>query len=169
MLELIKEVYEYIYSIISSNPDFEIVLNKQNKSVLESFTQQIEQEYKGSIDENFIQAFILYQFLYYDDKKTRLGRGRVYLNWILGKKAIERWKNKNEYWFYFTEEYRKRLDIPIVVEKQVVDYEKVELHKQRERKRFLGTPQGFLHCHELVLFDKYSKECLSCKFKNNCK
>jgi hypothetical protein len=169
MINLVKSTYEHIYSNVSGFPDYEIQLNKKNKTTLDNFTKRLENEFKGAIDKQFLQTFILFQFLYYDDKKTRLGKGRVYLNWILGEKAIERWKNKHERWFYFVEEYRKSLDIPNIVEKQAIDSEKVSLHRQRERKRFWGSEMGFLHCYEFELYEKYSSECLSCKFKNNCK
>lgn len=169
MLTLIKQTYENIYSIVSGFQDYEVKLNPTNKKILNSFVKRLENEFKGGIDEQFLQTFILYQFLYYDSKKTRLGKGKVYLNWILGEKAIERYKNKNENWFYFVEEYRKYLGISSIAEKEVIDQEKVSLHKQRERKRFFGSERGWLHCQENELFEKYSSECLSCKFKHNCK
>jgi hypothetical protein len=168
VLELVKSTYENIYSVVSGFNDCQVKLNQTNKKVLDSFIKRLENEFKGAIDEQFLQTFILFQFLYYDSKKTRLGKGRVYLNWILGEKAIERWKNKHENWFYFVEQYRKSLDIPNVPEKHVIDTEKVSLHRQRERKRFWGSYEGFLHCLTEELHEKYSSECLSCKFKNNC-
>ena len=168
MKECIKKIYEHIYGYYSGNRNFELVLNEQNSKYLDSFIHIFERVYLGSIDEEYILNYIVFQLRFYEDKNTRLGKGKVYVNWVFGKKAIDRWLNKPEKWLYFNEQFLKRYNIPPAQENEEIQKEKREFYKKQERKRFFGTEMGLIHCSQLELFDKFSKECLICKYKKIC-
>lgn len=165
---MIKEIYEHIYSYYSGQRIYELKLTEKVSKIIDSFNKELKKHYFGSVDEEFLFNFTVYQFRYYEDKQTRFGKGRVQLNWILGKKAIERWQNKPKKWLYFNDLFVSRYNIPAIHKKVKNDIKKTTYVNSIERKRFFNTEMGLVHCTQLKLFDRFSKECLICKHKEIC-
>jgi len=168
MITSLIKIYEDVYGSFSGNKNYELVLTPQNSKYLQSFNNSFIDLYNGSIDEEFIFEFIVYQFRYYEDKKTRLGKGKVYLNWILGSKAIDRWREKPDSWLYFNSQFVEKYNLQRPTKEIEEDKDKVDFYNKTERKRFFNTELGFLHCSENNLYEKYSKECIICRFKEMC-
>lgn len=132
---------------------------------LESFRKALEKFYDiESLDKWFYWNYFLFQFTYWSGKKTRF-EGAIPLNWILGKKAVEKWRLKPENWNYWCFEFLKKrqLELPISFDKfNLREIESID------RKRYYNQEQGFLLCQELDLYDSKHKDCILCKFRKKC-
>jgi len=169
MIDKIKHIFEVVYGEFSGNRLYELKLgNEMNKKHMRSFHSLLQKEYAGSIDEEFLLNFIVFQFRNYENTRTRLGKRKVHIQWILGKKALERWKEKPENWLYFNNRFIKKHNIKIEVSKKEKDLSSEKFTKSKERRRFLNQERGYIHCMELDLFERYSKECVICMFKTIC-
>ena len=162
--DTIKPIYENIYSKTYNWVDFEINETERNIKVLENFCDILDKEIGiESVGENFIFDYTVFQFRYYEDKKTARD---VQLNWIYGQKAWCRWKNKNEHWNYFNSLYCQNKAISKPEYKVNIDE---EIYNDRERNRYYGTNLGQYYCQKMALnSNRKSKLCRFCKFKKEC-
>jgi hypothetical protein len=170
MINQVKYIFEEVYQKFSGYKLYKLNIEGEIiKKQINSFITLLQQKYRGSIDNHFILHFIVFQFRNYENAKTRLGKGKVYVNWILGKKALKRWENKPENWFYWNNQFIKKYNISISAEGNEANIDSVKFTRSLERNRFKNTEMGLIHCQELDLFDKYCRECIRCTFNNICK
>lgn len=169
MINKIKYIFEEVYKKFSGFQLYEMNLeNELTKKHILSFHSLLQEKYRGSIDEDFLLNFIVFQFRIYENANTRLGRGKVYVNWILGKKALQRWEKKPENWLYWNNIFIKKHSIKIKMPKVEENLPSIKFTEHIERKRFYNQERGLIHCRELDLFNRYSRECLKCIFKQIC-
>ena len=107
MIKQLISIYSEIYSCVLGTKKYELPGSDYNVNLLSNFIDKVKNIF-SDVDLDWYRQFILYQFKYYSDKKTRLD-GKVYLNWIFGDKAIIRWKNKEENWQYFIQKYKESI------------------------------------------------------------
>jgi len=170
VINKVKYIFEEVYRKFSAYEIYELNLdNAKIKQYVDSFIYQLKKKYNGSIDDEFLLQFIVFQFSQFENAKTRLGTGKVYVNWILGRRALERWENKSKNWLYWNQLFIRKHNIRLRKDKVEVDKDSLRVTNSLERKRFYNTERGVLHCQELDLFDQFSKECILCKFKHICK
>jgi hypothetical protein len=100
----------------------------------------------------------------------------VVIAFVVGKKAFERWKDRDKEFDWQIETY------PII---RLYDVQKSDLftvHEQRTkvnrrhdsskpiRKEYLNTKQGFAMCVQFTtLFDPADMSCIRCQSRNECK
>ena len=113
----------------------------------------------------FAWYYVAFQFQYWYPLKTRMN-GRIPLNWVFGTKALQRWLNRNEEWFYFTQKFIHDSEIVRPVEFENRDMEDIF---EAERQRYFNTDLGFLHCSQSAKYDDQSPSCLICRHKKACK
>lgn len=160
--------YNHIIRCITNNQDYSIYLNEKNYKLIDNFLIKINKEYSKSFGEQDLFNYLIFNFEYYTSLKTRFGKNEVKLNWLTGGKSIYRWKNRSDNWLFFNDKFIKKYNIQ-KIDKRGVDIEVKNFYKKLERRRFFNKEIGLLHCTELNLYDKYSRECLICNFKEICK
>lgn len=149
MIELIKDIFNKVYMQIYG---FEYHFkNDKVEKLIKDFIDKIN----INVGEQWLLDFIIFQFSYYDGMKTRFDR--VYLNWIFGDKAIERWENRTEQQVYFANEFRRKLGI-----NREFDKLNIKEHNEREKLRFTDINDRLLYCDELSLFSDSSDICKCC-------
>ena len=160
----IIETYENVYQKVYNRVDFEMKRSERNLKFIENFIKLLDKEIGlDSIGENFIFDYTVFQFNYYEEKKTRKD---IQVNWVYGKKAFERWQKKGESYGYFNSLLINRYDI----EKPINDFDfDKEIYKDRERNRFYNTEVGNSYCLMINLnTNPKSKLCRFCKYKKVC-
>ena len=165
MFEDFVKLYEYLYQKTSGNKLFEFKPNKTNKIKIDCFLNGLTSSY----GQFWLFNFLTYQFFRYHDLKTRFGRGIVQLNWVLGKKALNKFNNASEEEFYMMEEFKSNYSIKNILASRKDISESYKVYLDQERKRFYGTIRGYIHCTELGLYDPINKNCMFCKNNLNCK
>lgn len=163
MFNIFKYQFAYFYRK-SFNKRYELS-DKDNKYI-ENFLSSLQKEYQDGIGEEWLFEYLSFQFNKYSEAETKMN---VQLHWIYGKKALEKWKNRNlEHYQYFNDLFRKRYNIKRV---DIISLDKHLLskdYKSKERNRFLDRNRKLLHCRELLLYDENSADCMICKNKKYC-
>jgi hypothetical protein len=165
MFDDIVKLYEYLYQKVSGNRIYEFKPNNNQKKIIDTFINYLSPSH-GQI---WLFNFMSYQFFRYHDLKTRFGRGIVQLNWVIGKKALNKFNNASEEEFYMMEEFKFNYSIINILSSRKDISESYKIYLDQERKRFYGTIRGYIHCTELGLYDPINKNCMFCKNNLNCK
>jgi len=146
-------------------------------------------KFRGSIDspktlkmvENFLKIvpsgagdewlfdYFLFHFSRRYSQKTKFGSNVMMSGWLFGKKALEDYRNcsDNERYHYrniFAKEHNISNNLSLIK----IDLDSVELWKEIERSRFSDFSRRYIHCEELILYNKNSKTCLECLNKQIC-
>lgn len=163
MYELVRNTYEYFFSIVSGYGSYEIKETKRNKTLIDNFVKLLPEE----TGEDWMFNYFAFQFFRYYDKKTRFGKGKVQLNWTIGKNAYEAWQEMSEEQRYLVDEFLEKLKIenPREAEQKPISSSFYE----NEKNRFLNTELGRINCDTFDLkYNSKSKVCEKCSFKNMC-
>lgn len=136
------------------------------KNEIKSFQKLLSKKYDiKTLGDWFCWNYVAFQFEYYSGLRTKM-KGKYPANWIFGKKALDRWENKNENWQYFVQKFLSEFEITLPVEYYQDD---VDGMFEQERKRFFNTDRGLLHCLQFARYSEKSVSCLICKNKKDCK
>lgn len=113
----------------------------------------------------FAWYYVAFQFQYWYPLKTRMN-GKIPLNWVFGNKALQRWLQKGDEWFYFTQKFIHECEIVKDIEFENTDIEGIF---EKERQRYFNTEYGLFHCSQFAEYNDSSPSCLICKNKKDCK
>lgn len=139
----------------------------QVRTEITSFLKLLsKQEDLQSLGDWFAWNYVAFQFEYYSSLKTKMD-GKYPANWIFGKKALERWNNKNEdHWLYYVQIFLSNCGIEKPVEFCSLD---IETRFEQERKRFFNTDLGLIHCLQFSRYSAKSPSCMICENRKDCK
>lgn len=167
---VVERLMTYFISRITSNDDFVYnFLDSELKTVL-SFFDYFKKN-KTIIGNEFLANYFEFQFNYWIGCDILYSKIRI--AWIIGPKAIERWKNK-KYTNSFLTDIRKNIPLSIksLIEPVNGDFDFTEPypHEEKEKQLFLNQPCGLMWCiQNTTLINPNSEVCGECKFKNDCK
>lgn len=169
--------FDYFSKKTNNYQNYTYKLGKGEDVTLLKFINFIRSEYgELSIGKNWLFDYFCFQFEYWRTKNIKYTRGGgiVELSWVIGKKAIDRFKTRNNSYQYFSD-----IGVIKIYKISKEDYFSFFITKKEiptsnrgniERARFFNTEQGFLHCIENT--SRYNikfKECVLCKFRLKCK
>lgn len=154
---------EFIFDLLSRkvyNQGNQRINIKLYKFFIENISDFVDLK---SIGFDWIWDYIVYQFEYWSSKKTPIGTFNQ--SWVFGKKAIDRWKNKNNSWQFFNQKFLNSYGI-----EKPIHYFSAALKEKWEEVRAInfGTPQGFINCQLDSIFDNESKYCKVCVYAEIC-
>lgn len=136
------------------------------KGELDSFLKQLSKTYDvGSLGSWFAWNYVAFQFEYYRTLKTKMD-GKYPANWIFGKKAVERWLNRDmETWSFHVQNflYEAEIDPP----EDFCEVTSTDMFEV-ERKRYLNTDTGLAHCLQFARPSSKSPSCIICRNKKDC-
>lgn len=172
-------VFEEYYKQITSFQDFNLTISDNDKVVLNKFVDWLFIRYNGSAEFNLICQYTEYQFCYYYGRQTKFDN-RVFLNWIFGKKAIERWnqasfnqknfKAKFQFRPLIKKSVRQDETLKDAVAKFHSNLDKLDSNVEEEKRKLLNKPEGFLWClSNTTLFNHKSSCCAICNCQEDCK
>jgi hypothetical protein len=164
MNKAIIDTYQELYRKTSKNTVFVFKPEQKQRTAIENFLKLVP----STADEEWIREFLIFQFSRYADQDTRLGKGRIQLNWVIGKKALEKWNSRTSGQLYHTNKFRASHKIQIS-KKKVEKIPANNFYLNNERRRFYGKERGLIHCAELELFEKENEVCKACKNYKICK
>lgn len=167
--------YEYFYQKISFRENFSFKPTKRERKSIQNFISLLEDTYgQDSIGSYFLYDFFCFQFNYWQDKDTRLGsQGLARIEWLIGPKSFERWKNKTKHYKYF---YKVNLlnkvnlsfnEIEILINKEKLNFS--SKYEEDLKEKYFNTKKGFLTCILYTsLFNEESIFCNKCLFSKKC-
>lgn len=164
MHNLIGKLFNTCYKAFYNDPKhFCDPNNINNKKSINNFLKCIEKAYNiHSIGENWLRHYFRFQFDYWLDKEIDR---RITLQWILGKKAFDRYQ-KVDNWEQVNYHIEKNTSF-IIFENEKDNQE--NNYENQQRLLHLNEDIGLLWCIDHTsLYDKCSA-CFRCKFKAECK
>jgi hypothetical protein len=117
--------------------------------------------------EEWLFDFMCFGFHRFVDLKTRFGKGIVKLDWVIGKKPVERFNHASREQLHHSEMFRLEYGIKNVI-RQHIKLGTADDYRNRERRRFYNTERGLLHCVENQLYEPSNKNCVTCKNRSEC-
>lgn len=181
----IETFYSYFYRQKYKDHKFTFNRTKATESVCNSFLKLVDKKYSlQSVGYDFLYDYFLFQFQYWHDLtlENKFSE-KIVIAWIVGKKAFERWEERNQEFDWQMETYPivntyeldkkdvltlcKPYEEPIQIQKsKSVPYDS----SKRIRKQFLNTQKGFATCVEFTtLFDPADVSCIKCAYRTDCK
>jgi len=168
--------FDYFSKKTENYKNYTYKLGKGEDLILFKFTNFLRTEYgELSIGKNWLYDYFCFHFEYWRTKNIKYfkGGGIIELSWVIGPKAVLRWKSRlSSYSYFYKEGVIKIFKISsedyfsnFIEQKQTI-ISRGEL----ERSRFFNTDMGFLHCVQTTsgYNTKYQK-CKICKFRLKCK
>lgn len=180
--KVIISLYQELFRQSTLNRNFVFIPTHNERVSIEKFSKWIEEKYfKSEIDTGFLIQYFEFQFSHYYGMTTRFGKNRVMLNWIVGKKAIERWEERDlslkwtvkvkinsEFTLNLKNTFKEE------VKKKNIDLKSsfiIEINKNEEhyKQRFYNTLKGFAYCQLFTtLYNPKSSLCDKCTNKKLC-
>lgn len=167
-------LYQYFSCKIMRNSSFVFYPTQKQEKQIDNFLDLLHKKYgKHSFSFDKLYEYFLYQFNYWHDKDTRFGRGNIMFDWVIGKKAFERYEEaiENKSIYYSTDILDKYfISKDDVVE--IVDFENkptIFNLEEVERQRYLNSDYGLFHCLSLTSgYTEKSEFCKICSNKFEC-
>lgn len=171
-------IYQYFCNKVSKNKYFTFIPTKsEEKSIETLITFLSKKSSKSLVTSELLFSYFSFQFEYWSNKTTTFGKGKVMLNWVVGKKAFERWNNKTNVTFFY-EKFCRENNIKKSEILSIINYTETKQNNNNalfrleevERKRFLNKTLGLQHCLGLTsLFNEQSSSCNTCNSSIKCR
>lgn len=147
----------------------------------QSFLDLLDKNYK-SAGKDFLFKYFCFQFNYWCwkgiEKSTSVYGKTIQLSFIIGKKAFDRFHNRNTEFdwqldrFPFMEQYSiKKSDLITDFSSHIIKEDKVKIDTEAPIKLAMyNLPEGFLNCIDFsTMYNHKSHICQSCIYKIDCK
>mgnify|MGYP000007453081 CR=1 FL=1 len=176
-LKLIVTTYEFYYQKVSGIESYIFKMTDSRAKMIENFVIDFKKMNKTSIlQETSIKKFFDFQFNYWYKRDAKFGKGvSIQIEWIIGKKAVERWENVNKKHLSFI--VRKNLKSDNDFNQKNVKKENwtdliINTNRNEEfnKSKFLNKSIGLENCLITTnLYNHKSSICLQCNFSLECK
>lgn len=158
----IIKYYEYFYQKISGSKKFTLKLTAQNNSLIKNFIEIIPE----TAGEDWLFDFFNYQFFRYADKETRFGKGKVMLSWVIGKNALQEYRERTEQQIYLAGEFKKKYNISPLKKQETKKVEtKDYIYNLTKVKNFALCINSMFDIKEIFS----SINCMGCEGYEYCK
>ena len=176
MREDIVTLYEHLSRKIDVRPNWRFIPTEKQNVMIDNFITLLSKEYRlRSIGRHFLLDYFAYQYLrWFEKNDTQFGK-TVMLNWLIGRKAFERWNLKSEGWSFIV---RQKILIPYSIHLETIfpvrhtkhDALAIFSNEENIKERFKADSQRIGYCVEnTTLFNKRSKWCVTCSDRLACK
>lgn len=171
MTDLVIKYYNYFYCRVSGRMNYRFRPTRSEEAMIASFVTSVG-ESAGAM---YLFKYFCFQFHYWHNLDTMFGKGNVQFNWVIGKKAFERWKSNSEHnWYSYSTDLSNKFGIRMA---DLVKEVKVELkqrvvvqHEDGDRMLYHNTPKGLIMCSDYTsMWEPLSKVCQSCTNVEECK
>lgn len=172
---IIHYLYTYFYSKIYNNSNYKFEPSSKSLESISKFLNLLDAKYKlECIGIHFLSMYFLFQFDYWSKLDIKAFNNKIQLNFIIGKKAFERYINRDSNFDY--QIYESHL-LNVISLNEIKNFfiedtylNKLNKFEEIEKNRFYNTDKGFLNCiQHTTLYYHISSHCIACKFKINCK
>lgn len=160
--EILIKSFENYYQQAYEDLGYRVNISANEKLINNFFKHLEKQGYpKYSIGQDFINRFLLFQFEYWLDKDLE---NKPTLNWFIGKKAIERFCNVEDW-----EQKSYFVSVNTAHLKDLKQSQQTSEYELEQKKKYHNQEHGFIHCIENTTLYSSCIPCITCKFKVNCK
>lgn len=170
-LKLIVNLYLELYKKVAMNENYVLKYSEAQEKMIYNFIDHFGAE---KIHDTFLKMYFEFQFNF-TFKFEKFGKGNVMLNWIIGKKAIERWSVRDKFKFKYHILYGIKQFVEISKKNDAYvgwwdQLAKGLAHEDIQRARYLNTNKGMLWCYSMTtMYNHRSDSCILCDFSDMCK
>ena len=180
-VETVHTYFNYFYRKKYKDKSFALNKSATTQKHSESFLKLIDKAYGDIIDNEFLFRYFLFQFTYWEQVKftnTSSFNQGVQLSFIIGKKAFERFQNRNSLYDWqlekspFVKAYGiNKGDLITSIHKKHKFVVKRGIDTEAPIKlAAYNTKEGFKNCVDYsTLYNHKSKICEGCSFQVECK
>lgn len=166
---LVYGLYTYFYQKIYGYSIGNAPQDRQ-QAMITNLGKRLSKYYEiSSLGFDFFFEYIMFQWEYWLDKRTKR---KIALEWLIGKKAIQRWMDRNEHSAYFVNENIVKaygIDRDGLRNKYYPGQENADDAEELEKTRHQGAARLY-HCSQFTtMYNHRSQVCLSCDMKKDCK
>jgi hypothetical protein len=171
----IKQLYEIFYSKTHQESYFLDLSNERNQKFIENFFINLGDIVSfETIGPNLLIDYFAFAFYYYSSLETKRN---ITFNWIIGKKMIKRFFEREKGWDYYVDNFLRENQIntdtirsKLVEEKQEKNYLAIHQEEELEKARCADTEARVYSClNTTTLYNHRSHVCLLCHQKQFCK
>lgn len=147
-------------------------LSQTEEKLLISFEKYLVDQYSRSVGSLFLYDYFAFQYEYWLGLDTWIGKGKIPVSWIVGKKAIGRWISRPYRDLTKARAIIKQYQIPPIIEEKTekINVTKIQEWEELEKSRFHNTEEGLGLCvHTTSLFNPNSDLCVTCTSQEKCK
>lgn len=182
--KIICELYTEFFRQVSLNKNFTYIPrnygNLKEQLIIVRFIRWLKEDYNEQFDINFLVDYFKFQFSHYSGIQTKYGKNIIMLHWIIGDKAIKRWKTRDvrKKWIVRVK-LRNEVELKLVetfnrIKKQdkinQSIFTKIQNYEEEDKIRFFNTIKGLNYCMLMTtLYNSKSELCSRCNFKEPCK
>lgn len=165
---LLCRYYQHLYSKVMHFNDYSFNPSENQVKQINNFIDYLDKQVGlQSIGEEWVFNYLVFSFKQRVEQNTR-HNGKIYLNWIIGKKTYELYQKRGESWLYWNDQFVKGYNISFDGLKSVEDFETKDF-KDELRKQYVKDKKPLHLCLYTVEYSRRSKYCLQCKDKKSCK
>ena len=155
--EEFKEIYEYLQGKLTNNPMYEWRMKRKDREKINDF---LENEIVGDLWNYLTFQFHRQVFLLSVSKLNMVPLANV-----IGKAAIERWRNRTQRDMWFVSKFVMEHDLcnPIKKEECIT-----ESYLDKERSLYFNSPRGYILCESYDGFLYHDEKCKGCRYIKLC-
>lgn len=170
----IQKAFEYFFRKFYKQNNFQFYFSPQNYKIYQSLLVELGKKVSvATLGNNFLWKYCIFQFTYWEDLTLTNPSNKITFSYIFGKKAIERYFNRNK-------EYDWQLESSLLVSKYILSKTEFNIHIEQVkdqlefsnnpiRFKFLNTDKGLATCLSFTtLIDRKDSSCIACKFQDTC-
>lgn len=164
MKESVVRFYVYFYNKVSGR--VASGLKDTELKMIDKFLVSIG----SSAGESFLFKYMCYQFYYWHNLDTRLGKGIIPIAWVVGDKAFKRWSD-GDHWYQHSAVLHTKFGIlrsdliKVVPEGILLTYD----NEEKDKALYYNTAKGLIFCSDYTsMYHPNSPVCKSCVNSSDC-
>lgn len=179
--ELTLHFYEYFYEKKYNIKGLKLNQSDISKKHAATFVGLLKKKYNNSVGREFLYRYFIFQFSYWESANftaTNPYNKSINLTFIIGKKAFERFVNRDIEWDWKLENSRYVTQYKIVksdlvhetdIKKKTVLCGTVDTEAAFKLAQY-NKPQGLVNCIDFsTLFNPKSSICNGCNYQDSCR
>ena len=167
MQETIYQLWEYFHLKVKSESRY-LPRSTRNAKIVKNFLKKLDKAGIKIIGYNYLFDYFCHQWHYWSSSNTKR---EITLEWIIGKKAVDRWLNdrREDYQFIYSEQLVKPFKINKLA--LILDAGEPGVYPDEElyKKRFEGETQLYYCMEFTTMYNHRSAMCRLCSVKAQCK
>lgn len=176
-LRLVVDTYKFYYEKVSKVNNFVFKMTDTRAVMITNFIKDFKELNKTNIlQEVALKRFFDFQFNHWYRRDGKFGKGiSIQIEWIIGKQAVERWKNVNKKHIDFVVRKNLKADNDFKdknIKKENWDNILInpQLYEESLKARNLNKNFGMESCMLVTnMYNHKSSNCKVCKFASECK
>jgi len=174
---IVKQLFEHFYNKVYKGSSFVVDLDKQQaRKLISNFLALLyKQVVPEAVGINLLIDYYTFAFEQYVGKNLKRN---ISLNWIIGKKMVTRWFDRQDSWRYYSDNFLREYQIntdelrSLLIEQHQPESSSLQIFQSEEleKKRYPDAHGRLFNCATYTtMFNHRSAICTRCGQRDACK